>query len=230
MERLTNKFKNLLIPIAVVAIFLVLIVVAANFLIGQINSVRSQAAALNSKIATLEARVATLQESSATVRDSVNATAIAIPEKNPAVLVTRQLRKLANDNGVVLSEFSIVSTNIQGENSMYTYEVNFQALGTDYASVSVFLDGLDNLLPLINLGSLAMNSKLGGVEATVRLIAYSAPFPETLPSLDDPISGLSDGEQESLNVLSGFVSPSGGEALPEPIEIIPRPNPFLLEI
>lgn len=231
MDRLTNKYKYLFVPLGVIVVFLVLIVVASNFLLIQIGSVRAQSGQLNSKIETLEARVDTLQAASNTVKDSVNIAAVAIPEKNPSVLVTRQLRKLAADNGIILSDFSIVSTNIQNENAMFTYEVNFQARGADYTSLATFLAGMDSLLPLVSLGSLTMDSKtVSGVEAQVRLIAYSAAFPESLPSLDEPLSGLSEGEQESLNILGGFNAPGVSGALPAPTEVTPRANPFSLEI
>lgn len=231
MEKLTAQYKGLFVPAVSMVVFLVLIAVAGNFLLGQISSIREQSGLLNSKIETLEARVAALQNTSDTLKDSASVAAVAVPEQNPSVLVTRQLRKLASDKGVALSDFSVVSTNTQDANAMYTYEVKFQVSAADYAAVAAFLGEMDNLLPLVNLGSLAVDSRAAtGTEAQVRLVAYSAAYPVSFPSLDEPLSGLSEEEQKLLNALGGFNAPEVGAKVPATTQATPRPNPFSPEI
>jgi hypothetical protein len=201
---------------------------AINLIIKQINLIRGESSELQAKLTSLEERLFTLQEVESNVRSFVNIAAVAVPEKNPSVVVTRQLRALAAGKVVDLTEFSILSTDVVTENALTSYEVNFIAKSAEYEPLADFITGLSELLPLVNIGSLNIKSgSASGYEAQVRLLAYSAPYPETLPSLEEALVGLSTEEQESLSLLEQFNAPETAEEA-SPSEVVPRQNPFSL--
>lgn len=232
MEKLYRKYKSALVFLGIIIGFLGLTLVFSNFLIGRINSVRTEAEQIHIKSKSLESRIATLQAAASSVRELVDTAAIAIPEKNPSILITRQLREKAKESGVTLDDYTITSGGVLETSTMENYEVSFKATGENYTVVSGFVIRLGSLLPLINLSSVSVRQSSTGsnIEANIRLVAYSAPYPEALPSLDTPLSGLSPMEQESLNTLELFDIPTFSATPPQSTEIVPRQNPFSLEL
>ncbi len=230
MDKLTRKYKGLFAPLAIAMVLIVSIFLAGNFLFNGIATVRSEAEELRGKVNTLQSRLATLQAAEKSVRNSVGVASFAIPEKNPSILVTKQLRNLATERGVTISDFSVAAaTSLEGE-AVSSYTINFTASAPDYDTLANYISELSRLLPLVNLGSLTMKGGVvSGVEAQISLLAYSASYPETLPSLEDPLSGLALGEEEVLKTLGEFSSPAVSSPL-APSEVTPRVNPFSLEI
>jgi hypothetical protein len=166
------------------------------------------------------------------MRTAVNVASLAIPDKNPSILVTSQLRSIANRVGVGVSRLDVTRGYVDpnAESAISQYDISFELFGENYEKVSQFVQELSTITPLVNLTSITINSEATGLTATVRLTAYSAPFPLELPALDEPLSGLSASEQETLSLLEGFSGPSlntSGSAAGA-AEILPRDNPFTI--
>jgi Tfp pilus assembly protein PilO len=224
VENLKRNYKSILISVTTIVFLVVLTFINANFVIGKINAVSSETSTIEARLETLQSRIAVLEAAVGSV-ELVNIAALAIPEKNPSVLLTGQLKSLALEHSVSIENLSITSTSISDDEPMLTYEVNFSAIGGDYESLSNFIDGLSTILPLVNLGSANIRSvTASGVESEIRLTAYSAVYPESLPTSDQPLSGLSPQEQEILTSLETFRQIVSTP--PESTEVPTRPNPF----
>lgn len=227
MNKLGKNYKSVILPAGVSLVLVALILVVGNIFIGQITSLREEESAVSAKLATLESRLATLQEAKNTVENLVGVARIALPEDNPSILVTRQLRSIATERGVALSDFSVTPTGALEGETLLNYEVTFNAKAADYNAIAAFIGDLSQILPLVNLVSLATDARVAeGAEAQVRLVTYSSPFPESLPELTEPLSGLSPSEQAVLSTIEGFSAPQILEPAPAPQPAAPRANPF----
>lgn len=223
-----SNIKNFLLPVGVIVAILVLGVVVANFLISRVTSTLGATREQETKNQVLKDRLSTLQELSEGIRNSVNIAALAIPDQNPSVLIVGQLKAIAGTYDIVLSNLTINTLGMAGTDSqIVTYDVAFEAAASDYDSISLFIDNLSKVTPLINLSSLKITTVTGVVGAEVKFTGFSSPFPSELPALDAPISGLTPEETDVLNTVGAFVHPTAVEQV-APQQSSPREDPFSL--
>lgn len=224
-----SKYKPVAFPLLATVALAFGIFWVGSFLFARINTVRSETRAMQSKNTVLSGRLTTLQSLDAGLRQSANTATLAIPEKNPAVLVTRQLRRLAQNHSVGIENLTITSSSLREGEEVLTHDIGFEVVASDYESVSGYISGLSNIVPLVNLATLKVETRPGrGYVAQLKLTAFSSAFPTELPALDEPLSGLSPAEQEILATLESFTRPDTGGTLPEPVDVEPRANPFSL--
>ena len=152
----------------------------------------------------------------------VDISAGVLPEKNPALLVVTQLKKIALENNIFLEDLKISSQQVvKGEIS--DLKVNFKAMGVQ-GEVFNFLKTTKTVSPILKLDNLDFSSASGTASADVRLLSFFARFPENLPPMADPIQKLSENDLENINSLSTLTTPSFTSLSPNgPFE---RENPF----
>lgn len=232
MESL-KKYQPIAFPTLAVVIILVLCVASGNFLFGRINTLRAEANSLRSKNDVLAERFSTLQDVEFEISSAVNVASVALPPDNPSVLVTSTLKEVSAEWNVSVSRFTISSVQIpglEGVEPISNYEINFEAQAEDYQAINSFVSDLSAVRPLLSLESVTTEqTNLGGVEARIRLNAYSSPFPSELPALDTPLSGLSPAEEETLSLLETYSAAAVSDQTPT-VEVTPRENPFSLDI
>ena len=233
MNKLIEKYRPMALPVAVIIGLSLASVYAVNFLYGRINSLGAQLGSVDSRNQVLSERLSALQSLTPQIREAVNTTTLAIPDKNPSVYVTGQLRRLATENELALAEFSIFPSGVSLDSaSVVSYDISFKVSGNGYENVSSFIKDLSTIIPLVNLVSVNIKTQSSGaVAADIKLATFSAPFPQELPAIDEPLNGLSSGEMETLTILQDFdqpvVSASSGET---GAPATPREDPFSLSI
>lgn len=229
MEKLLNKYKSVTTPILIIFILVAATIGVGSFLANKINEVNAQIALTQGSIDVLEARLGTLQSLAPDIKTNVNIASQAVPEDNPSILAVRQLRSIAVKWNVVIVNMTVDTLPPTPEEILIKHDVNFELLG-EYQNVVSFLNNLASIVPLLNLQTMDLDSSADNVvKGLVKVQAYSANFPEELPSLTEPLASLSAGEQETLNAIDDFeildqefIEPSGGA------EVVPRENPFSL--
>lgn len=238
MNKQLKNTKALLFPLLAVIILIGMCIGVFNFLWGRINTVNRQIADAEQKNAILSSRLTTLQEIRDDVSGNVNVASIAVPPQNPSILVTNVLKTSAAENSVALSHLSIIaiSSNTPAEGAVQDplavdlYEVTFEAAAESYSSLSTFINSLSNTKPLLTLTSVVVEKVTSGtgVVAQVKLNAYSSPFPSELPALDQPLSSLSQEEEEILAILETYKAPAISTSETPATEVPPRDDPFSL--
>jgi len=229
MKKLINKYSGIATPLLVVLLLVIGGVSATSFLLNKINTINTQITQTQANIDVLSGRLATLQNLDSNVKTSVNIASLAIPEENPSILAVRQLRSIAVKWNVVIVNMTVDTLPPTPEETIIKHDINFELLG-EYRNVVSFLKNLSTVVPLLNLQTLDLDSSAENiVKGLVKIQAYSSSFPGELPPLTEPLASLSQGEEETLNSITGFeildqefINPSGGA------EVVPRENPFSL--
>ncbi len=225
-----NKYRKLVLPAGVALFMIVGSVFLANFLYTRITQILAETAQQDTKNNILEGRLATLQALSEDIKEGANAVTFAIPDKNPSVLILNQLKSLAGDNNILLENISISSQPLAEETGLVSYTISFEAQASSTQILIDFVDGLSSVTPIINISTLEIKSGLASdVTATLGLMAYSAPFPEQLPALEEPLVGLSPEEQSVLDTIQTFTRPEVFTSGDPATQVVPRENPFFLE-
>ncbi len=229
-----KKYSSVLIPVLSTIFLLVLIVFSGNFFVGEIREITEQKRQMSLKLETVEAKIATLESSANNVKQFVSVASYAVPEKNPSLLVTSQIRKLAAVNDILLDSFIVTagSQNSQAENQqqlLMAHQISFVAIGAGYNEISGFVTKLNSLLPLLRLDSIEVNkANQNNIEAKIGLSVFSAPYPKTLTLVDESLGGLTESEQGILTLLETYNAPEIDINPDVSIETGPRENPFLL--
>lgn len=212
MKEIVTRYKNLLFPILVVVGLVIMSFAVGSFLIGRVGSVRAEIKAVDTENEVLASRLETLRSLDPNLAATVNFVSIAVPERNPSVLVTRQLRTLATKWTISLSNLSITTQMADASSESETaplnmHEIGFEASGT-YQNLFDFVANLSEIVPLVNLSSLSLRTPVGeNFSAQIRLFAQSAPFPRELPALDEALVGLTESEQEALDAIESYAAP-----------------------
>ena len=229
------KFKPVALPIGIIAVVIVLAFVAGNIIIQRIGSIRSEISRLESSNNLLNTRLKTLQEIPVEITESIQIVSRALPPENPAILIAKQIRDIALENDLVIQKMNITRNSAavsESPDDIANIEINFDATGT-LAEIGILIDSLKNISPIVNLSSVELQRKLqdNTVDATLFLTAFSSGFPETLPSITEPISELSQGEMATLEELKVFRQPALGDSQITPVAPdAGRPSPFLLDL
>lgn len=238
MEKQLKNSKAVLFPLITVIVLIALTIGVANFLISRINTTRAETAQVQQKNDVLSERLSTLQAVEGEILEGVNVASIALPSQNPSVLITNVVKNLAVENNVFISKFAVTALGTTTSSVpdasvdvVESYDVSFEASAESYDSLSTFINELSTTRPILNLSSIITESaNTSGVTTQIKLTTYSAPFPQELPALDEPLSGLSVEEQETLVLIESYTAPqiAGGDVAPS--EVPPRENPFSLDI
>jgi hypothetical protein len=226
-----SKYKIILFPVGVVLAMIILAFVVGSFLLGRIGQVRSEIQTLGSEKAVLDTRLSTLQAIDPQITQSVNFVSLAVPEKNPSVFITKQLRTLATKWSVTLADLSITtqaaeSVDLAEPVVTNNHEIGFEAVGT-VKNIFDFITNLSEIIPLVNISSVNLKAPVGDrITAQIRLNSQSAPFPKELPALHEPLVGLTESEQETLRLLETFEAPPAGVSTSTSSGVQSRANPY----
>jgi len=223
-----SKYKPIALPVGAIIAVVVLALLSGNFLMGRINSIRAEMRRLESSNSVLAQRADTLQSVPFEITDSVTLASQALPPDTPAILATQQLKLLASEFEVSLERFTVTTRKGRDGEELMSSDINFEVSG-EFQNLWNFLNSFGDLVPIINIGSIAVSSSQTVATAVVRLQAFSAPFPETLPSITEPIVDLSSAERDTLEFISSFRQPVVRSIPPAPPDQN-RVNPFQLNI
>ncbi len=210
-----------LVPAALLILLVLLVGLAVKVGFSRIGQQRDEIAAARSSESILTQKESVLRGVQATVPSYVNTVAASLPEKNPSLSMTSQLRTLAATNGLVMENIKIGSAVASA--SLAEVDISFGLEGAP-ATVISFLDSIKNLAPVSTIEKAKINQSAQGTRADVTVRVYFAAFPEKLPSLTEPVKELTDGERATLNRLSALSLPAFTDLKPQPAGV--RENPF----
>ena len=164
-----------------------------------------------------EAELKTIKE----ISNYIKPVSIALPDKNPALILISQIKYLSNLNDLNLGDFKIGS--MAGDEANSKLNLSFSLSGS-YLNVFSFLTGTKTLLPILTLQKAEFGFQEDMASAEIILNSFWAPYPEKLPPVTEPILKLTDDNINTLGRVSVFTPPVFSTLNPSgPIQ---RANPF----
>lgn len=215
--------RVLLIPLAFLFAAIALLVFGGRFVWQRVSSARSQLARARATETVLREKVAMLEVSQVTLGASSTQLAAALPENNSSLLVSSQVKGLAADFGLDISELRLGGA---GETQgLSRAEVKFDVDGR-IDVVSNFLRALPRTSPVTRFEAIDIIESGEIVRASVTLSAYWSAFPSQLPPVEQKLEGLTAAEEELVSEISQFRQPEFVSLSPSvPVS---RSNPFSL--
>lgn len=218
-----KDLRPLAIPGAALVVVVLLYFFGFRIALGQIRQERQELDAAMRDETVLEQKQQVLTDISGNVLSFVNASTDALPDKNPSLTMISQIKQLASQRLLVISDLNIGRAVEEG--SLFKVQLQFDVDG-DLTQVTAFVRDLAGVAPLSRLESVNLNQSGDLVRASVSVVVYSAPFPEELPPLTEPLSDLTNNEEEVLGILSGLQAPPFSTGVSPSQPTGERTNPF----
>ncbi|MFZ5932503.1 MAG: type 4a pilus biogenesis protein PilO [Patescibacteria group bacterium] len=218
---LSPNLSTLLVPFVYITLSIFLFILALKIGLARITDQRAKIAEGRKTQNILSQKESLLRQVEVDILSFVDASANAIPEKNPALTMLAQIRNIALVNGLTVTSFKIAS---QAENpSVSSVDVSFGVDGGLTAVVS-FLKSLSTLAPLSTVEKAKINQAGSVASANVTVRVYFATYPTKLPSLTEAVYDLTSEERELLDKLTSLTLPTFSRLTPQEPGV--RENPF----
>lgn len=201
-----GKYKPFLLPVLTFTVIIVLSLTLGRFLVDKVFETRAKNAELQDKNNLLEGKAELLTSlDSEGLKRQVSIASSASPGENPSVLLLSQIRTIAQENGLLVSNFQIGESQ-EPKKTGRVVAATANVEGSIFSVIS-FLRTLENATPLMKITDLKLTLSGGSVLAKVTAVSSWNPLPSELGKVDSPISGISGTEQELLGKLSGLRLP-----------------------
>jgi hypothetical protein len=222
MKTIPESIRQTVIAGAPLLIVIILFAVVGNFGVSKVLKVRSEIESAQNTEQTLTQKLNLLKTLSSDAALKSGIVTSAVPDSNPSLTVSSQLKTMAGVNGVILSAIksSVGSVNSSGLNDV---NITFSVEGARQQVFS-FLESVAKISPITITNKISISEVMGLVKADINVKSYWADFPKTIPSVTTPITDLTTAEKEILANISGLTQPIFTEVTPSQGEI--NPNPF----
>ena len=183
-----------------------LFIFSLQFGYKKINDLRSKISQAKKDVTVLRQKIDILEEIGNDSLFFSDLSLNALPETNPSLIVISQLKKLANDNGVI---FFNTKTGLEMPDKPETKKVSvsFEIEGPR-EFVTQFLRSIKNISPLTLIEKIKISEPLDITQAEVSVEVFWASLPKKLPALLEAIEGLTVEEKETLDSLSSLIQPA----------------------
>lgn len=232
MDKETNikKIKysrSIFVNVAILPIvYLVILIFLFSFLIKSGLSKYSDQRKLIKESQALEnvlkQKTTYLNENQVTIMANSGMLAVALPEKNPALIIMSQIKLLQGFIPVTISNMRFSSPG-QVSPTRNSLGITFSVDG-DMEGITSLIDKILNILPLITINKIDISGTGGAYTADIKVTSYWEKLPEKIPAVTDPIKEMSKDSLTLITKLQGMEKPEFQTFSPQPPST--RTNPF----
>lgn len=197
--------KTLAFPLGSLVFLVVLFIIAYGNLSTRISGQRSNLAIQRKNENILSAKRDLLTQLDAESFSLVDSVVMALPSQNAALVMLAQLRGAAAGRLLTLVNIK-VDPSRPGDKGLSKVQIQFDIDG-EFSQVYSFIKEIANMAPLSTLEIVSIVSSGDIVRASITILTYFAPFPDTLPALTEPLTEFSSSDREVLSVLSQLIPP-----------------------
>jgi len=213
------------ISVLVIYFFWFFLLVLISYFVGKAgySKIQSQRSAVVSARKTENVLVEKESElkSSTKIYTYVKQVSIALPDKNPALVLISQIRNLSSLNVSTLEDLRIGG--MAGTEVVSKVNISFSLNGR-YPDLMSFLKDTKTLSPLLTIQKVDFSNLEDVALVDVILNSYWSPYPEKLPPITEPILKFTTEDLNILGQVSGNTTPVFSTLTP--LAPFPRENPF----
>lgn len=155
--------------------------------------------------------------------ESANSLVVALPEKNPIMAMISQIKRFSIEEDISVGKLEV--SNVSSDADMNSVQLAVGLSSNDLARLLNFVNKIPEFAPVSNIYEV----KVGPVgtdsfQALLSMNVFWSKFPETIPSVSDPVKVLTEDETKILEAISRLIAPEYQTL--DPISPVERPNPF----
>lgn len=219
--KIIGKNKIYINTFGMVILLIVLTALVYKFAFSQIPVQRKKYQDQTKKELILRQKIELLRGLDSALLEQADLTSFALPNKNPSFAVVSQLKKLAQENSVLITNLKIGAESKDG--SLFSSDISFDGEGAS-ATVLIFMKGISSLAPVVLTDKVQINESAGVSRATVRVKSFWAEFPSALPPVSQPATDLTKDEEDILAKIVNLTPPDF--VYLEPQQPTEKTNPF----
>lgn len=205
MDKIPENVRLIINSTAPLIVVIILFVIVGQFGISKVLALRGEITQAQLDGNTLSQKLSILQEASATSQTNSNIATTTLPDKNPTLAVLAQLKILASQNSVAISNIKGGAT-VTDDSGLGRTDISFDATGS-LPQLVIFLKGVDGFAPITHSSRIKLNETGGSSRAEVTVSSYFAPFPTKLPAVTDQITDLTSDEKNTLQKITTLTQP-----------------------
>jgi hypothetical protein len=202
----STNLKTFVRPFFAAVVVLILFVTLLN--VG-ISKIRLQLSELNSARQSEEAlstKLSKLKDGTQMALENTNKLVVALPQKNPVMVMISQIKRIAIEKNITVGKFEI--SGLRSENNLNSIELQAQLEAPDINSLMEYMKELPKMAPVSSVfGVKIVSSPENKFEGDLELTVYWSDFPSTIPAVREPVTSLSQSELNALEVISNLREP-----------------------
>jgi Tfp pilus assembly protein PilO len=187
-------------------VVIILFVMVAKFGFGKISGLRQEIARSQKDSVILSQKLDLLRTVAETVSTGSQVAIVTLPATNPSLTVSSQLKNLAFQNSVVITNLKSGSE-VQDPSGLSRVNVSFDVIG-GRTQIIGFIKSIEKIAPITMVDKIKLTESSAETRANVSVKSFWAPLPTKLPALTDQISDLTPDELNTLNEISKFIQPT----------------------
>lgn len=183
---------------------LILFAFAGRFGVDKISEMRARVQKSQSNVDAFTSKLSVLES----VDESLSRTNFvlsALPSRNSSIVVVSQLKILAGEQGIFLTNIK-GGSEIKDPNGFSRVDITFDALGVR-PQIMAFAESISTIAPLTLLDKIKINESGGGVRANIQVKSYWSELPKSLPSTTDQLSTLTNDEKNLIVEIAKLNQP-----------------------
>ena len=204
MDKIPQNIKIVLSSIFPLFAVLILFAFAGRFGVDKISEVGGKVDVLQANAEALTSKL-TILESVDPAGSQTNLALSALPSRNSSIVVVSQLKILAGQTGVVISNIK-GGAETKDTTGLSKVDVTFDVLGVR-PQILAFIRSIEAIAPITLLDKIKINETGGGTRATIQVKSFWSDLPKSLPATTDKISTLTSSEQDILEELAKLQQP-----------------------
>jgi len=170
----------------------------------------------------LSQKVNYLTENQSVIKQNTGLVSVALPEKNPALLLIANIKSFQSQVPLLISNIKVTSPSKLGQ-TKYSLGISFTVEG-DIAGIMDLIGKLNNILPITLINRIMISGEGGAYLADIRITTFWENLPQKIPSVTDPIKLMSKDSITLLTKLQGMARPEFTNMSPQ--SPTTRTNPF----
>jgi hypothetical protein len=221
-QQLPADIKTLLASLLPLLASVLVFVVILKFGFGKISEVRLKVNDAKKNQTVLTQKLDVLNEVSADILTSSSISSVALPEANPSLSVISQLRRLAVERAINLTNIK-TSAEIPDKSGLKRVDVTFDVEGPRVLVLD-FFSGIEKFAPISMVEKVKLNEVGGSTRGSVVVKSFWAELPKKLPSLTEKLNDLTNDERATLGDIAALTQPSFVSVPPS--DVSGRSDPF----
>jgi len=217
--------KTLGIPALLGIIVILMYIFAGQFIYQKVTGVRDQQELSKQEEQNLRLKLAVLNDTQNTVAGFSEDVVIALPQSNPTLVAFSQIKNIALQNQILLSNMNVGAEIVDAGVSKVI--MSFDADGNTAALIA-FLRALESIAPINKLEKLKVTASAEAARASVSIGFFWSALPKQITTVGEGVTTLTADEQATLQTLAGLTQPEFSEN----VEAVPategRADPFTL--
>lgn len=220
---ISSDVKATFVPFLLVIALLIAIGYAGNLGYGKIQEQLIRVNEIRETTSALQTKYDVLAVTNVESLDPANASLIAVPSTNQSVLYLAQVKQIATEYNVQITNITVRGQGVY-KNDIQRGNMKLELTAANSFQIIDFVNELKQIAPLSSVNTVSIDSKNGSTDAELEIFVYWAVFPETIPALTEPLTVLTQTDQELLDTLTSLRIPSFTVLNPSTTQL--RVDPF----